>query len=647
MPGSAAAGAGVGQAGRVVAGDYAWAIESHELGLNFCLTFVRGLGPDEVIARLGGADPVSIASAGVALAGFEAVHERVDDEGAALESGLDYVAVTRAGDWTMVIEPNGFFCTYDEAIRNLSVAGEMVSFYFNENTTPRFTWAVGGAEVVGFDPGYPADRDGSDPGRLDGLLSELGFTLGDAEDFDDEFRERTLALMERITGVRWDAAFLEAATFRCAGVGGPGGQAVAQPWYAEVREALAAYAADPEDWDDDSLDKVRWRDLGVTDQRIIALGNPGMRVFDSGGPGLVLMIACAPAELLERMAVWARDRPFRLAGVRDEPWFAAIRDRVRRREPLSEAEVRVVEERLDAYLRTVSVFGPDSPDTRHRIARALVTPHLVRPPSVTPPLVTPPSVRLRDASGPAVELCMLLGETAAAEGGWMSRVLDDLRNDFPELAELPIPPAAMPPERPAARRKREARERQAEEWRLADRKRTWGGRIPGNARLSEPEVQAHTLGLVPYDRDLIDRIADAAPPVQRAMAVWAARHCCTSSGLIARDWARAGVLALERGDPPPTWFADFDAAFARLFDVPRESLTHRSTVTLGDREPPRINPAVLAIHTVVMARHDDPLIAAMDTVRNAFVLDDDPGATRAAARIALDRAEADATSPGG
>jgi hypothetical protein len=52
--------AGFGQAGWVVAEEYAWAIATHALSLDFCLTFVRGLEPDEVIARLGGADPVTI-----------------------------------------------------------------------------------------------------------------------------------------------------------------------------------------------------------------------------------------------------------------------------------------------------------------------------------------------------------------------------------------------------------------------------------------------------------------------------------------------------------------------------------------------------------------------------------------------------------
>ncbi|WP_157437843.1 hypothetical protein [Actinoplanes subtropicus] len=230
-----------------------------------------------------------------------------------------------------------------------------------------------------------------------------------------------------------------------------------------------------------------------------------------------------------------------------------------------------------------------------------------------------------ESYGPAADLCWAFARAEGAGGGSWPEMFAALPRDFPELAEIVAPPPPPPPpERDAVRRKREAQEHQEQQWRLADLKRTWGGRIPSNPRLLEPKVSARTLGLVPYDRDLIDLVADAEPADQRRMAVWAARYCCTRSGLIARDWAEAGLDALENGDPPPPWFADHDAAFARLFDVPRESITHTVSFSIGDAEPtPRIDPEILAIHTVVMARDADPLIAAMDTVRNAVALDPD------------------------
>ncbi|MCU7728415.1 hypothetical protein ODJ79_32295, partial [Actinoplanes sp. KI2] len=333
---------------------------------------------------------------------------------------------------------------------------------------------------------------------------------------------------------------------------------------------------------------------------------------------MAMAIAHAPAELIERMTRWAWERPFRFAGILDEPWFTPIGDLVRRGEAVPPADVRLVEERMDPYLRTVlPVWMRDDRSQRKNVARALVVQW--------------------DSQGPVADLCWMLARAGNAEAGSRSQMLADLQRDFPELQNvvvLPPPPPAA--ERAAVGRKREARERQEAQWERQDLERTWGGRIPTDERLLEPEVQMRTLGLVPYDRDLIDRIAEAGPDVQRRTAVWAARYCCTRSGMIATDWVEAGVTALERGDPPPPWFTDFDAAFAHWRNVPRESLTYSAIVSLGSAEPPRIEPAILAMHTVVKARHADPLIAAMDTIRNAVVLDDDPSIALTALRAAFD-----------
>ncbi|WP_433291884.1 DUF6461 domain-containing protein [Actinoplanes sp. CA-030573] len=599
----------------MVAEDYAWAVETHALGLDFCLTFVRGLGPDEVISRLGGADPVSMASAEALGAAMDAVDTRVDEQGATRPSGLDYVAATPAGDWTMVIEPNGFLCAGDDAVRTLSAAGAMVSFYFNENTTPRFVWAVGGREVVAFDPGCPAERYGADPGRLDPVLAELGFGLDpDRTDYDQQFRERTFALMERITGVRWDAAFLAAATFRCAGVGGIGSHVTAQPWYAEVRAELAAYAEDPDDWAGDDLDG--WGRRGVTDRKVKALGAAGTSLYDQDRD-LALAIAHAPAELIARMTVWAKDRPFRRAGIVEEPWFAPIRDRMQRDEWAPEPDVRLVRDRLQAHLGTVLPPYHNDEAAQLNAVRSALWPH--------------------EQKHATDRLCWHFVSALGMGGGTAAELHADLWRDFPELRDVAVPPPAPPAppaERPAQRRKREARERQEEEWRRADLTRTWGGRVPADPRLLDEEVAQHARGLVDHDRDLIDRIAEAGPAAQREMAVWAARYWCARAGLITQDWVEAELTALDRGDPPTPPFTDFHTAFARWRDVPPESVTSSATISFGPAEPPRIEPAVIALHEVIAARHEDPLVAAMDTIHNAVVLD--PGATIAAFRAAFD-----------
>jgi len=75
----------------------------------------------------------------------------------------------------------------EDAVRVLSSAGELVSFYYNENTTPSFVWAAGGRELVEFDPSYPKEHHGTEPGRVDELLAELGspFDSDDEDPYDE------------------------------------------------------------------------------------------------------------------------------------------------------------------------------------------------------------------------------------------------------------------------------------------------------------------------------------------------------------------------------------------------------------------------------------------------------------------------------
>ncbi|WP_433064788.1 DUF6461 domain-containing protein [Dactylosporangium sp. CS-033363] len=373
----------------------------HALPPNSCFTFVRGRTPDEVIARLGGGRPVSIASGPEAFAAQQVVQQRIDEHGAAQPSRLGYVAVTQAGEWAMVVEPNGFGCTRPEWIRALDA--ELFAFFAGEHSDPQFVWARRGEILVSFDPGYPDEqRWGSDPGRLDAPLRELGF-----HDGDEEYLQRTLALLERLTGVRWDAGFLARAAFRCAAVAGPG--VPFEPWHAEVRDTLAASVGDPEDWNGQRT--MRWFDFGIFDRRVMALGEAGRRIHQYDGV-LALRVACAPGELRERVVSW-------------------------------------------------------------------------------------------------------LGQHPAA----------GLRRAFPELDAVAVGPAPPLSERPDIRRKLEALQRETERYRREDLERTWGGRVPADRRLFEPEVQANALGLLPYGRDLIDRIAEAGPDGQRAMVAWAAQFC--------------------------------------------------------------------------------------------------------------------------
>jgi hypothetical protein len=265
--------------------DYLWFAEDYPLGLDFCLTLVRGLTPEDLIARLGGSAAVDIVGAHRLPAAAEQIDypDRTDDDGgwnADLSTGLDFIAATGAGQWTLVAEPNGLRGSSEEAADLLSRGGELVSFFCSENDDAVLRWARDGETLVTFDPSGGAGwREGSDPDRLVPVLTALGFDLSTEEldpadprwHYDESWQARTLALMEHLTGVRIDRGLLEKATFRCAGVPDPFslewmranpdriGSSTIEDLAAQARSRLAAYAADPDRVEDED----EWEEDGV------------------------------------------------------------------------------------------------------------------------------------------------------------------------------------------------------------------------------------------------------------------------------------------------------------------------------------------------------------------------------------------------
>jgi len=241
------------------ADDYGWFIEDYALGLNFCLTFVRGGGPEAILSRLGGRDAVELTGTGRLEDAADIVTCGPFHDGRS--TGLAFLAATAAGEWTMLVEPGGWLCTQDEVVHALSRPGEMVSLYYNENNDPRFLWARDGTNLVDFNPTSAGWREGT---GLDDELVRLGFDLStwdpDADElpaYDDRWQARSLALMHHLTGVRLTAALLAAAVFRCAAVIDPFGRrwvtadpATIAPYSAEelaadIRARLRDYASTP------------------------------------------------------------------------------------------------------------------------------------------------------------------------------------------------------------------------------------------------------------------------------------------------------------------------------------------------------------------------------------------------------------------
>ena len=358
--------------------DYLWFEEDYPLGLNFCVTLVRGLTPDEVITRFGGTEAVDITGAHRLETAAEQIDypDPMNDDGsfnADLGTGLDFIAATGADGWTLIVEPNGLRCSSEESARLLSPGGELVSFYYNENTAPVLRWAHDSETLVTFDPSGGAGwRSGTDPDRLNPVLESLGFDLSTEEldpadprwHYDEQWQARTVALMEHLTGVRISGDLLADATFRCAAVPDPRSLAWMRanptrigPWTVEelavqARSRLAAYAADPDrDEDDDwvdhdeygddeqqegagwiGADPHRWGERSPNDRLRHVGGNvQGMEQIDLP---LVFDLSEARDVTLRSIAVWAAERAYEAAGLMDLPWTAPALSALREGRPL-------------------------------------------------------------------------------------------------------------------------------------------------------------------------------------------------------------------------------------------------------------------------------------------------------------------------
>ncbi|MEO3855131.1 DUF6461 domain-containing protein [Acrocarpospora sp. B8E8] len=168
-----------------VAEDYAW-FDEHDSGLAeaFCVTFVRGLTPQQAFDRLG-----------------VAPDDDPDDDGF-YEEGV--MAASAVDGGTILIEFNGFQGILATVTGPLSVGTVTAAVFCNVNLDQQFVHAADGRVVTSFEPDYPGSRSGIDENRLLTHMVELGMPTEDVDDADDwgDPIHTAFALAERVTGVR-------------------------------------------------------------------------------------------------------------------------------------------------------------------------------------------------------------------------------------------------------------------------------------------------------------------------------------------------------------------------------------------------------------------------------------------------------------
>ncbi|TDC61905.1 hypothetical protein E1200_27685 [Actinomadura sp. GC306] len=138
-----------------------WVADDERLGEIFCLTFVKGVDETEALVRLGGLPdelrPRTLKEVGETSISYDAGYP-------------EFAFALNLGDWTVLIEPNGFQGGLIEPLTALSRGTEAVSVQRHDYADHGFCYAVDGTLITGFEPTWPSRRWGSDPDRLTGLM---------------------------------------------------------------------------------------------------------------------------------------------------------------------------------------------------------------------------------------------------------------------------------------------------------------------------------------------------------------------------------------------------------------------------------------------------------------------------------------------
>ncbi|GAA3135580.1 DUF6461 domain-containing protein [Streptosporangium carneum] len=185
--------------GRATPDDYAWQDDFGTLGPSYTLTFVQALDEGEVLHRFG------VAPQDVEPLTDGDVYERLEVTG----GQSDLVMVVGLGEWTVAVEKSGWQGVHPETLRELSRdGGQAMAVSRQDYARHRFAYAADGQVLTSFNPEFPGNREGVDPGHLDGHLRALGIDPA-ADDQIDNHLPAALALASRISGVMLTPAHLE------------------------------------------------------------------------------------------------------------------------------------------------------------------------------------------------------------------------------------------------------------------------------------------------------------------------------------------------------------------------------------------------------------------------------------------------------
>ncbi|MEV0620419.1 DUF6461 domain-containing protein [Nonomuraea sp. NPDC050404] len=171
-------------------GDYAW-FAGHGLAEAFSFIFVRGLTPEQLVARMGGQ---------VGDFSWMTLDESIE-AGHRYDYDIPFVAVTAVGEWAFVVQYNGWLGPHDDFIVPLSAGTRLVSLYHLDiKDLEEFRWAEDGEIRLA----YWAQEGFSE------VPEELVETIEQLDRDDRElYRGPGFVLIERLTGIKLTPRILD------------------------------------------------------------------------------------------------------------------------------------------------------------------------------------------------------------------------------------------------------------------------------------------------------------------------------------------------------------------------------------------------------------------------------------------------------
>ncbi|MEU7000125.1 DUF6461 domain-containing protein [Nonomuraea sp. NPDC046570] len=179
-------------------GDYAWFTDSR-LAEAYSFIFVRGLTPEQLVARMGGrAEDFS----------WMTLDESIS-AGAHYDYKTEFVGVTTVGDWAFVAQYNSWLGAHDEFLVPLSTGTSLVSLYrLDIKGLEDFRWMEDGETRFAF---WAQDGFSEVPDELVETMEQLDRDCG--EHRWELYRGPGLVLIERLTGIKLTPQILEESAY--------------------------------------------------------------------------------------------------------------------------------------------------------------------------------------------------------------------------------------------------------------------------------------------------------------------------------------------------------------------------------------------------------------------------------------------------